>query len=183
VVIDVLLNNPHITRSALSELHEGAWQWALQQLDGDRDAADDVMQTVYVMLLEGRAHFENRSSLKTWLYAVVRHTCRRHRRDLARQQRLLLQYFRNALTQPDVPQKFDVDSLSAQDPLSPKLSNALRRLPPRQREVIELTLLRDFTLAQCAEILNLSIGSVRTHYHRAKENLRAQVPDWVNDHD
>lgn len=189
MAIDVLLNNRHITRSALSELHEGAWQWALRLLDGDRDAADDVMQTVYVMLLEGSAHFDNRSSLKTWLYAVVRHACRRYRRDLGRQRRLLGQYLQHTDIQQNSMQRAAADTnpadacVPAKDSVSPNLAKALRQLPSRQREVVELTLLRDFTLAQCAEILGLRIGSVRTHYHRAKQNLRAQAPNWMNDRD
>jgi RNA polymerase sigma-70 factor (ECF subfamily) len=179
VDIDVLLKNRHISRSALSELHEGAWQWACHQLHGDTDAADEVMQTVYVMLLEGRAHFNNRSSLKTWLYAVIRNACRRHHRDLARQR---LWLWRQAQTSTTEQASDAGDSRSLlDDAVSPRMSQALQNLPPRQRDVIELTILGEFTLADCAQILGLRIGSVRTHYHRAKENLRAQAKNWADE--
>ena len=183
MAIDVLHNNRHITRTELSELHSGAWHWALRQLDGDEHAADDVMQTVYVMLLEGRAHFDNRSSLKTWLYAVVRNACRGYRRNIGRQRLSVLSYLQNAVSEQNSETTADVQPMSANLALSSNLSNALRNLPSRQRDVIELTLLRDFTLAECAEILGLRIGSVRTHYHRGKANLRAQAEKWTEDRD
>ncbi|XOV82010.1 MAG: RNA polymerase sigma factor [bacterium] len=183
MAIDALPNNPHITRSELSELHNGAWRWALHQVDGDHHAADDVMQSVYVMLLEGQARYDNRASLKTWLYAVVRNAARRYRRNNVQQQLSLRRYLQGVVGATDTDDAAEVHAHSSHEQFSSMLSQALRELPARQRDVIELTLLRDFTLAQCSEILGLGIGSVRTHYHRGKEHLRTRINLWTQDDD
>ena len=44
------------------------------------DAAEEVLQDVYWKVLEGRARYDGRSTLKTWLFGVVRLTARELRR-------------------------------------------------------------------------------------------------------
>ena len=52
------------------------------------------------------------------------------------------------------------------------LASALRRLPRRQREAIELRYLADFTEDDTASALGVSNGTVKTHLHRAAASLR-----------
>lgn len=55
------------------------------------------------------------------------------------------------------------------------LTAALRRLPRRQREVIVLRYLLDFSEAEVAATLGVSQGSVKTHMHRGIAALRKSV--------
>lgn len=178
--INGLPNNPHISRAELAELHEGAWQWAFSRLQGDREAADEVVQQVYLMILEGQAKFDQRSSLKTWLYGVIRHTCHRHLRRRLRSRTLLAKLSREHSVSFDVP-TIEPSNHTQQD-LSPAVNAALNKLPARQRDVLELTLFREFSLSECASILGMRVGSVRTHYHRAKTNLRKHLNALGIDH-
>jgi RNA polymerase sigma factor (sigma-70 family) len=49
----------------------------------------------------------------------------------------------------------------------------LARLPRRQAEVVALTLLSDLTMARTAEVLGISLGSVKRHSKRGLASLRA----------
>lgn len=52
------------------------------------------------------------------------------------------------------------------------LSLALRRLTHRQREAVVLRYWDDLDLAGCAEVMGVSVGSVKTHLSRAHDVLR-----------
>ena len=75
--------------SELERLHDESWGWALSRCGYDRDAAEDVMQMSYLKVLEGKARFRGESSLKTWLFGVIRNVAlARHRQLRTRLRRL-----------------------------------------------------------------------------------------------
>src|SRR3954464_15678003 len=55
----------------LAALHEKSTAWALACAQYDRAEAEDVLQTAYLEILDGRAHFGGRSSLKTFVFGVI----------------------------------------------------------------------------------------------------------------
>jgi RNA polymerase sigma-70 factor (ECF subfamily) len=56
---------------------------------------------------------------------------------------------------------------------SHRTRNALQHLSARQREVLQLVFYHDMTLEEAATIMNVSLGSVRAHYHRGKARMAA----------
>lgn len=55
------------------------------------------------------------------------------------------------------------------------LGEAIRSLPSRQRQVIALRHLSDLTEGEVAEILQISIGTVKKHTHRGMRSLRERL--------
>ena len=53
----------------------------------------------------------------------------------------------------------------------------VRGLPRRQAQAVALTYIMDLTMAEVAEVLGCSEGSVKTHLHRARERLAREMPD------
>src|SRR6266704_377535 len=82
----------------LERLHPASFRWALACCSGDREEAREVLQTVYMKVLDGRARFDGEASQRTWLFSVIRRTAAgRRRAGLVR--RVLLG--RWALRRPD----------------------------------------------------------------------------------
>src|SRR3954464_10782780 len=77
-------------KAELERLHSASFGWALSCCRRDATEAEEVLQTVYVKILEGKARFRGEASLKTWLFAVIRKTAAtEYRRRLLRTFRLV----------------------------------------------------------------------------------------------
>lgn len=112
----------------LEHLHSNSVAWALVCCGWNRHDAEDVLQTVYLKGLDGKAKFDGRSSFKTWLFAVIRRTAlEQRRRSFMRNLALLGFASRNGVAS---------ESRELQDD---SISSLLKELPARQREVLERT--------------------------------------------
>jgi DNA-directed RNA polymerase specialized sigma24 family protein len=63
----------------------------------------------------------------------------------------------------------------AQDPVDPRIMNALARLPARQRQVIALRLILDLDTSDTARVLGIRPNTVMTHMGRALAALRSDL--------
>jgi RNA polymerase sigma-70 factor (ECF subfamily) len=153
----------------LEELHQASFGWALGCCSYDRAEAEDVLQAAYLKVLEGRARFDGASSLKTWLFSVIRRTAGERRRQRWTRALALDRWFarRTAPASTADPEQAATGSETAR-----RLREALRALPARQREVVHLVFYQDLSLEEAAQVAGMSVGSARTHYHRAKTRLR-----------
>ena len=156
----------------LEALHPASYGWALGCCRWDREEAEEVLQTAYLKILDGRARFDGRSSFKTWLFAVIRRTAAERRRGRWLRS---LAALRRLDARPDpAPASTPEDRFDAAE-TSRVLRAVLRILPSRQREVLHLVFYQDLTVEEAAHVLGISVGSARTHYHRGKSALHERL--------
>jgi DNA-directed RNA polymerase specialized sigma24 family protein len=159
-----------ILENKLRDLHAASFAWALACCGYERQEAEDVLQTVYLKIIDGRARFDGLSSLKTWLFSVIRWTAHERRRSTVREM-LGLQEFRS-LSRVGV---------GASPPAFSDLREALASLPARQREALELVFYQDMSIEEAASVMHVSVGTARTHYERGKLALRTKLKAQVKD--
>jgi RNA polymerase sigma-70 factor (ECF subfamily) len=161
-----------VDTSELEKLHAASFGWALSCCRRDRTEAEEVLQTVYLKILEGKARYRGESNLKTWLFAVIRKTAiTEHRKRLLRSLKSLA-----AHPSPE-PNSFATEPAKAleRSEAQQQFQRALARLPARQREVLHLVFYEDLSLREAANVMGVSIGSARQHYERGKKHLRASL--------
>jgi RNA polymerase sigma factor (sigma-70 family) len=161
-------------REQMAACHEDCFAWALNCCGRDRRAAEEVAQTAYVKVLDGRARFDGRSSFRTWIFGVIRRTAADHRRrEVLRALRLLPLETRGE--PPDEGPAPDEQVMDGED--RDRLASALSRLARRQREVLLLVFYHGHTVDEAGRVLGISAGSARTHYARGKATLRALLAE------
>ncbi len=160
-------------RRQLERVHADCFGWAMACCDRDRDDAEEVLQTVYLSVLDGRARFDARSSFRTWLFGVIRRTAASERRK-AWLRGLLLEREAGSL-KPEAPAAPDatVECDSRRD----GLRHALAHLAARQREVLQLVFYHELTVEEAAAVMGITTGSARTHYARGKAHLAVILGD------
>ncbi len=167
-------------RERLERLHGASFAWAVTCCHGDYAEAEEVLQTAYLKVLEGRARFGGRSSFKTWFFSVVRRTALERWRRRRLRQGLLLGWGRRETPAPypardAAPNPSDPHADAARSERSTRIRRALGCLSRRQRQVLELVFYQDLTLAEAAAVLGTSLGSARVHYARGKKKLLAAL--------
>jgi len=147
----------------LAALHPASFAWTLACCGFRREEAEDVLQTAYLKILDGRARFDGRASLKTWLFAVVRRTA-----IDARRRNLVATLGLERLFAARAPSPAETSGDAAEQA---QVRRALGRLARRQREALELVFYHDFTVEEAAQVMNVSVGAARVHYQRGKQRL------------
>jgi RNA polymerase sigma-70 factor (ECF subfamily) len=151
----------------LERLHPESWGWALACGNRDRELAEEALQTAYLRILSGRAKFSGRSTFKTWLFGVIRLTAMDERRNAGRRE-----YQSDTETALEVPDPASgPDAAAEYSEQSAELIKALTHLSPRQREVLQLVFYHGMTIEEAAGVMQVSLGSARTHYDRGKKAL------------
>ena len=152
-------------KTELEALHHASFGWALNCCRHNRVDAEEVLQTVYLKILQGKAIYRGESKLRTWLFAVIRKTAVTERRK--RVLRALIT-INDTDDKPCSQPELELERSEMQQ----RFQQALARLPARQRETLHLVFYQDLSLSEAAEVMNISIGSARRHYERGKKHLR-----------
>lgn len=163
---------PADLRSQLSALHRESFVWALRCCTSDTARAEDVLQEVYLKILSGRARFAGRSSFKTWLLALIRFTAIDEWRLTTRRGARLA-----SLDDSPEPMTGSLDADLMRDEAHAGLRAALATLPSRQQEALTLVFYHDLSIAEAADVMGVTLGTARTHYERAKQQLRNTLAD------
>lgn len=158
--------NSYELRMELEKHHRESYGWAISCCSRNPAEAENVLQAVYLKVLEGKARFDGRASFKTWLFAVIRTTAIDERR------RHWLRRVRIDIYEESIGREDSVDEAVYRTEIRALFRRALAELPRRQREVLQLAFYHDLSLAEAAEVMGVSIGSARTHYERGKQRLR-----------
>ncbi len=161
----------------LEALHPQCFGWAMACCGNQREDAEDVLQDTYVSVLGG-LQFNGASSLRTWLFGIIRHKAReRGRREWLR---ALLSVRSSERIDRPAPAPAPDDDAVATDRRE-HTRRALSHLPRRQREVLMLVFYHDLTVDHAAEVMGVSVGSARVHYARGKQRMATLLSDTLSE--
>jgi RNA polymerase sigma factor (sigma-70 family) len=156
-------------KAELEKLHPASFGWAMSCCARNRADAEEVLQAVYLKILQGKARYRHEANLRTWLFAVIRKTAISERRkQLLRTRRFIASAGSTAGNN-----KLEVEYERSE--MQQRFQQALGQLPARQRETLHLVFYQDLSLSQAAEVMNISVGSARRHYERGKKRLREML--------
>jgi RNA polymerase sigma-70 factor (ECF subfamily) len=164
----------------LERMHASSFGWALWCCGHRQDEAEEVLQTAYLKVLDGRAAFDGRSSLRTWFFAVIRRTAaERDRRRWLRGQ--LFERWQVRELSPAL--EADPEAAASESENNRNLLRAVAGLSTRQRQMLHLVFYQDLTVEEASRAMDISLGTARTHFERGKRRLREILAQQEAHHD
>ncbi len=142
---------------------------------GDREAAEDLVQDVFVRILKYRHTYRDDSCFETWMFRIARNA----RAD----------YFRRRNTKLTVALEEDLEpTFAGLDPAqalerssdASLLRRALMKLPDDRRELLVLARYRGMRYEQIGSLLEIDVGAVKVRVHRALKQLRELFEQLAN---
>jgi len=134
-------------------------------LTGDRGAAEEAAQDAFISLHRNWDSLRDHAASRAYLRAAVINRCRSVHRRRARTVRAV------EPLRPDLVALPGADSDALAHEASRRIANQVRTLPQRQREVIVCRYYLDLTERQTADLMQVSLGSVKKHASRALASL------------
>ncbi len=138
------------------------------RLMSDRTQVDDLAQDVFLKVHRGLPYFRGDAKLSTWIYRIVQNVCSEAR---ARRRPGELPLDSGSDERPRrEPGKPDAAFTELE--LRDRLEKASAQLPEKYRLLIAAHYMKGVEYEALAEALDIPLGTVKTHLHRAKRRLR-----------
>jgi RNA polymerase sigma-70 factor (ECF subfamily) len=146
---------------AVFEEHKDAVYRFAWRMMNSAAAAEDIAQDVFLSLLRLPGRFDPaRGRLRSFLLGITRNLVLKRWRDEHQWEPLEDEQF--------VSMPFDIQRTETAE----IVAQAVRSLPPLQREVLILAEYEELSLDEIARAVESEVGTVKSRLHRARENLR-----------
>jgi RNA polymerase sigma-70 factor (ECF subfamily) len=155
----------------LIQIHQDRLYNSIVRVVGHPDRARDVVQDTFIQAIENISRFDGKSRFFTWLYRIAFNRAmsmyRKHKSevslDVARE---------NAGDETMATSQDQPEDRVLHSELVDEVHQALEKLSGEHRAVVVLREIEGCEYEQIAEILDISLGTVRSRLHRARAEMR-----------
>jgi RNA polymerase sigma-70 factor (ECF subfamily) len=139
----------------------------------DLKLAEDALQETFINFYYSMGRFRGESSLKTYLCRILINECR---------QKLRKSWFKRQVPAGNAEDPVFFGSAGTQDPDEQlNLSQGLKKLDVKYREVLLLHYYNDLSIREISEVLGEPEGTVKSKLKRGREKLKALVQEDLFD--
>ncbi len=151
------------------------------RLLGNQSDACDVVQEVFLKVFRGVSSFREQSSLRTWIYRIAVNEAHNHRRWFARHCRCEVPM--DVEQGSELSNSIDCAADPGRSPYDQAVNSenralierALTRINPLFRTAVVLRDIQNLSYEEIAEILQVSLGTVKSRILRGREALRREL--------
>lgn len=155
------------------------------RLLGNQNDACDVVQEVFLKVFRGVNAFREQSSLRTWIYRIAVNEAHNHRRWFVRHCRREVplegdrtdQDYTPELALDPGPSPYD---LALDSETRKMIERALTHINPLFRTAVVLRDIQNLSYEEIADILQISLGTVKSRILRGREALRRELEQHVH---
>ncbi len=134
----------------------------------NRDSAEEVVQQFFVELIYHKRYKNIKTSLESYLYTGVTYATFKYLKSSSQIQAVPIELLQEQLTQ--------VDPVSQDKEYAKIVAASIEILPPKCKEAFVLIHVRNLSYQEAAEVLDVSINTIKTQIKRAFKLIRTEIP-------
>ena len=174
LLIEALRNRDKVAFDYIFNYYYSALCAFSMQYVNDHDTVEDLVQDMFVSLWVEAPKLQIQSSLKSYLFTSVKNRCfdfRKHKKVTEKYQT----YFLFSSDGSDI----SAESHFSESELRQTIQKSLKKLPPRCREIFELSRLNGLSNKEISEKLEISKRTVELQISNALKILRKELADFL----
>jgi RNA polymerase sigma-70 factor, ECF subfamily len=174
----------------IGEFQRPVYGLVYRMVSDPADAADTT-QDVFLKVFRGMKHFNGESSLKTWIYRIALHEAANRKRWWFRhkaQETPIEPAESGGLNPPDEalqsaltdPHDSPFENVAHRE-VQQRVDEELRKLPEPYRTTLILRDLEDMSYEEIADVLEISLGTVKSRLTRGRQALKERLTPYVRE--
>ena len=156
----------------LLRLYKERLFWHIRKIVLDHDDADDVLQNTFIKVYNHIGGFKGESKLYSWMYRIATNEAltflqakaKRNNSSIEKEKELAIK-------------NLESDVYFEGDEIQLKLQKAIATLPEKQQLVFNLKYFDETTYEELSEILDTSVGALKSSYHIAVKKITAYLTE------
>jgi RNA polymerase sigma-70 factor (ECF subfamily) len=140
----------------------------------DKEEAEEVVQSAFITVWEKRRSLDIQTSLKSYLYRMVRNGCL----NVIKHEKVKQQHVAHELAVSEVSYESVSQKVYATE-LESKITEALKALPEQCRLVFQLSRFEELKYQEIADQLQISVKTVENHMGKALRIMREQLKEYL----
>lgn len=156
------------------------------RMTGNLEEAKDLAQEAFVRAYKAFGRFQPGTSFERWLYRIVANlyidTVRKKGRHREESLNAPVRTENGELERIVSDSTSSPDNLLEMTAFSGEVQRALDSITPEYRLAVILCDVQGFSYEEIAQILQVSIGTVRSRIHRGRHQLRERLKDYAATH-
>ncbi|QCX53143.1 RNA polymerase sigma factor [Elizabethkingia sp. JS20170427COW] len=169
---------PHTREQGLKLLmdtYQTRLYWHIRRLVVNHDDAQDLLQDTFVKVYRNFDNFKEESQLYTWIYRIATNEALQHLNKIKKMQKTdegVETYLQNAVADNLQHDATQIEVL---------LQKAIQSLSEKQKLVFNLKYYEDLPYEELSKILDMSVGTLKTNYHYAKEKVTLYIQQHLEE--
>ena len=169
LIAECIAGNEEAIEAFVRQYEQDVFKLALSIVN-DATEAHEITQETFIAALKSLHAYQEKKSLRAWLYTIGLNLSRSHLRK-----HRLVERLRNTITtvfQIDVQKQSSIEEVVIQNEKETLIWEALNKLDDRHRLVVVLRYFHELSITEISEILSINEGTIHSRLHTARQRLK-----------
>lgn len=159
----------------MMDTYQSKLYWYIRRLVVEHEIAQDILQDTFIKAYQHFYQFKQDSKLYTWLYRIATNEALQSLNKMKKMKKTDTDAEMYLINQVAENAKHSTEEIQI------ILQKAIQTLPEKQKLVFTMRYYDELPYDEMSEILNMSVGTLKTNYHYAKQKIEEYISQNYDD--